>query len=162
MLELYIKKLENDKPTGNLILNTYNSLEEIADAGYCVYDSLSRPSSKRNITKEWVVGEDKDMGNNTWCQTWVLSDVVYENEEQRQSAIENAKKIEWDSVRKDRDSFLEQTDWMANSDVEMPADVAEYRQKLRDITTDNADPYNIDWPIDPQEGSQQIGANRPK
>ena len=157
---MYIKKLENDKPTGNLILNTYNSLEEIADAGYCVYDSHPSPPTERNITKEWVVGEDKDMGNNNWCQTWVLSDVVYENEEQRQSAIENAKKIEWDSVRKDRDSFLEQTDWLGNSDVEMPADVAEYRQKLRDITTDNADPYNIDWPIDPQEDSQQIPSNR--
>jgi hypothetical protein len=157
---MYIKKLENDKPTGNLILNTYNSLEEIADAGYCVYDPHQSPPTERNITKEWVVGEDKDMGNNNWCQTWVLSDVVYEDEEQRQAAIEIAKKTEWDEVRRIRNYYLKETDWLGNSDVEMPADVAEYRQKLRDITTDNADPYNIDWPIDPQEGSQQIPSNR--
>ena len=38
------------------------------------------------------------------------------------------------SFRQKRNSLLEQTDWMANSDLTMSSDMKTYRQELRDIT----------------------------
>ena len=38
------------------------------------------------------------------------------------------------SFRQKRNILLEQTDWMANSDLTMSSDMKTYRQELRDIT----------------------------
>ena len=39
-----------------------------------------------------------------------------------------------DILRQKRKPLLEETDWMANSDVTMSAEMTTYRQDLRDIT----------------------------
>jgi hypothetical protein len=57
---------------------------------------------------------------------------------------------QWAAVRAERDSLLYGTDWTQSADS--PLDVAEvadwatYRQALRDIPAQQADPYNIAWP----------------
>ena len=56
------------------------------------------------------------------------------------------------SVRAKRDSLLAETDWTGMSDVTMTAEMAAYRQALRDITTTHASfPYlqDSDWPETP-------------
>jgi hypothetical protein len=55
------------------------------------------------------------------------------------------------SVRTDRDSRIALTDWTALSDVTMAADMATYRQALRDITAhaDFPDLETADWPTAP-------------
>ena len=52
------------------------------------------------------------------------------------------------SVRTQRDAKLAETDWMGLSDVTMTAEMAAYRQALRDITTHANFPYlqDSDWP----------------
>ena len=55
------------------------------------------------------------------------------------------------SVRTDRDSRIALTDWTGMSDVTMAADMATYRQGLRDITAhaDFPDLETEDWPTAP-------------
>ena len=49
-------------------------------------------------------------------------------------------------VRKDRDAKLSETDWTALSDVTMTAEMATYRQELRDIPEQEGFPNNVIWP----------------
>ena len=55
------------------------------------------------------------------------------------------------SVRTDRDSRIALTDWTGMSDVTMTAEMATYRQALRDITIHANFPYltDEDWPVSP-------------
>lgn len=53
-------------------------------------------------------------------------------------------------VRKQRDGLLAETDWMALSDVTMSAEMATYRQALRDITDQQGFPSSVTWPTKPE------------
>lgn len=48
-----------------------------------------------------------------------------------------------------RDSLLQDTDWMANSDVTMSDAWRTYRQALRDLPANTTDPANPVWPTKP-------------
>lgn len=54
------------------------------------------------------------------------------------------------SIRLERDSLLADTDWMALSDVTMSAEMATYRQALRDITAQAGFPHSVTWPTKPE------------
>ena len=54
----------------------------------------------------------------------------------------------WSEVREDRNERLKETDWRALSDLTMSDAWKNYRQSLRDITT-QSNPYNITWPTPP-------------
>jgi hypothetical protein len=56
------------------------------------------------------------------------------------------------AVRKTRNEKLAETDWTGMSDVTMAADMATYRQALRDITThaNFPDLEEADWPTKPE------------
>jgi hypothetical protein len=48
-----------------------------------------------------------------------------------------------------RDALLSATDWTANSDVTMTAEMTTYRQALRDIPAQSGFPNTITWPQEP-------------
>tara|TARA_R100001163_G_scaffold64360_1_gene58387 strand:+ start:1681 stop:1941 length:261 start_codon:yes stop_codon:yes gene_type:complete len=52
-------------------------------------------------------------------------------------------------LRKKRNSLLKETDWMANSDVTMTDAWKNYRQALRDLPANTADPKNPTYPTKP-------------
>lgn len=52
--------------------------------------------------------------------------------------------------RKKRDDLLAETDYHALSDVTMPAEVAAYRQALRDVPQQEGFPSTITWPTKPE------------
>ena len=54
-----------------------------------------------------------------------------------------------EEVRQERDQLLQQTDWMANSDVTMSDDWRTYRQALRDVPTQEGFPNDVTWPTKP-------------
>ncbi len=54
------------------------------------------------------------------------------------------------SIRLERDALLSETDWMALSDVTMTAEMATYRQALRDITAQAGFPRAVTWPTKPE------------
>ena len=55
----------------------------------------------------------------------------------------------WTAVRRDRDRRLSQTDYLALSDATLASNMKTYRQALRDVPEDNADPDSISWPTKP-------------
>ena len=59
---------------------------------------------------------------------------------------------EWTLIRRQRDALLAETDWMANSDVTMSAANKTYREKLRDLPSDQSSKKtyaDITWPSKP-------------
>lgn len=54
-----------------------------------------------------------------------------------------------DEARALRDELLASTDWTANSDVTMTAEMTTYRQALRDISAQSGFPNDITWPTEP-------------
>jgi hypothetical protein len=72
-----------------------------------------------------------------------------EQEEADRIAYENSTEGKADAARSERDDLLAETDWTANSDVTMSAEMATYRQALRDITDQAGFPESIDWPTKP-------------
>ena len=57
---------------------------------------------------------------------------------------------EADLVRQARNKFLTETDWWAMSDRTMTAAQTQYRQALRDITSQAGFPTSITWPTKPE------------
>ena len=55
---------------------------------------------------------------------------------------------QWSNIREERDEKLKETDWRASSDLTLSDAWKNYRQALRDITTQSS-PYSITWPTEP-------------
>ena len=55
----------------------------------------------------------------------------------------------WDNVRFKRNSLLAETDFYALSDVTMSADMATYREALRDLPASTAKCEDVVWPTKP-------------
>ena len=66
--------------------------------------------------------------------------------------IEANTESQWSKVRAQRDMLLAGCDWTQLPDVPLETEQKQawvtYRQELRDVT-DQADPYNIEWPVAP-------------
>jgi|FLOH01.1.fsa_nt_gi hypothetical protein len=52
----------------------------------------------------------------------------------------------WVEIRGERDALLNASDWMAMADRTLTDAQATYRQALRDIPADYADPASVVWP----------------
>ena len=52
-------------------------------------------------------------------------------------------------IRNDRDKRIALTDWTGMSDVTMAADMATYRQELRDVPAQAGFPNAVEWPTSP-------------
>ena len=59
------------------------------------------------------------------------------------------KVFDWQQLRADRDQLIAETDWWATSDRTMTAEETAYRQALRDLPANTADPANPVWPTKP-------------
>jgi len=55
----------------------------------------------------------------------------------------------FDKLRRKRDNLLKETDWWACSDLIISAERTAYRQALRDLPANTADPANPVWPTKP-------------
>ena len=81
-----------------------------------------------------------DESNSNSCPT----DEAIAAEQARLLALEPIRML-----RKNRNALLAETDWMANSDVEMSDAWKTYRQALRDMPATESDPSNPTWPTKP-------------
>lgn len=101
-------------------------------------------------------GAEQDSDGN-WVQAWQIVDMFADDDELGTKAEQEAAyQTQQDSqaaerVRAERDRLLSETDWHGLSDVTMSAQMAAYRQALRDITTHANWPYlnDDDWPTKP-------------
>lgn len=58
----------------------------------------------------------------------------------------------WDALRAKRDALLAESDWTQLPDAPVDAEAwAVYRQALRDLPENTADPAEVVWPINPVE-----------
>jgi len=54
-----------------------------------------------------------------------------------------------EQIRQERNSLIQQSDWMALNDVTMSDEWRTYRQALRDITAQAGFPNEVTWPTKP-------------
>ena len=54
-----------------------------------------------------------------------------------------------DNLRNQRNRLLTETDYLALSDQTLTAEMAAYRQALRDLPANTTDPANPVWPVKP-------------
>ena len=118
------------------------------EADFSFINGLPTNEEEYNNNIRWLNGADED-GNQlyhadqkiTWSQVQaVVSEASARNRLHK--------------LRKERNKLLAETDWMANSDVTMSTAWRNYRQALRDITTQTPTDdslSNITFPTKPTE-----------
>ena len=99
-----------------------------------VYNITWSDSKVSAVTGQDMAGEDITIqthfsGNDTTKNARLLAD-------------------KWTAVRRDRDSRIAETDYLALSDSTLATNMTTYRQALRDVPS-QADPDNITWPTKP-------------
>jgi len=59
--------------------------------------------------------------------------------------------LQWQSLRQRRDQLLAESDWTQSRDLNLANDTEwiAYRQALRDLPANTADPSNPAWPVKP-------------
>ena len=88
-------------------------------------------------------------------QTGEQSLVALSAEETAERALEEQKRIElaaklpMQQLRAERNTRLAETDYLALSDSTLTDEMRTYRQTLRDLPANTADPTNPVWPVKP-------------
>ena len=105
-------------------------------------EDVAKPSFDSR-TQRVVEGAPVEDGG-VWSQNWVVQAKTAEEV----SADEEDK---WRGVRHDRNTLLSDSDWRdlpgyPGADQES---WRTYRQELRDVPSNNADPFNVSWPTKP-------------
>ena len=146
-------------------MHSNTSLPRVWDADTCEFlgidPVLETPKPEvTGYTQAVRDGVTQD-ANGNWVQAWSVVDMFADTTEDgvttTKAEHEAVYQAQLDataaaSVRAKRDSLLAETDWTGMSDVTMTAEMAAYRQALRDITTTHASfPYlqDSDWPETP-------------
>ena len=95
-----------------------------------------------DYTKNIIEGTP-NLIDGVYYQNWIQSNAT---EEEINYRIEN----QWEEVRVQRNQLLSECDWTQLADVstEIKSNWIEYRQSLRDITS-QTNPFNINWPVKP-------------
>lgn len=127
-----IGQMKRDNPTTSFPDKPSDEL--LAGWGVYPYTMLEPPAYDR-LTQTVVRTAITEI-NGAWVQSWTVSDMAAED------AARN--------VRDQRDRLLQETDWMALSDVTMEPSWREYRQQLRDLTDQEGFPSNVVWPTEPE------------
>ena len=147
-------------------LHSNTSMPRVWDADTCAFlgvdPVLAAPKPEPSAAYKQVGrnGAVQD-ANGNWVEAYVETDMFADTTEDgvttTKAEHETAYQAQLDAtaaagVRTKRDSLLSETDWTGMSDVTMAADMATYRQALRDITAHSAFPYleDSDWPTKPE------------
>lgn len=100
-----------------------------------VYPVVMGDMPAANLTDDLVFGSTPVKEDNVW---------KIQVTKTQKSALDAAR-----VVRDQRNALLQETDWMALSDVTMSEEMTTYRQTLRDITAQGGFPYSVTWPSKP-------------
>ena len=140
-------------------MHSNTSLPRVWDADTCAFlgidPVLAAPKPEvTGYTQAIRNGATQD-ANSNWVTAWSVVDMFADTTEdgvtttkaEHEAAYQadlDAKAAE--SVRTQRDAKLAETDWTGMSDVTMTAEMAAYRQALRDITAQSGFPNTVEWP----------------
>jgi len=131
--EIYsIGQLRRDNPNTSFPKSPSDAL--LADWGVYPYTVQDQP------TVDYMTQTLKPTSlaevNGAWTQGWEVINM----------SVEDAGR----NIRPHRDNLLQQTDWMALSDITIEPYWREYRQQLRDVTAQEGFPYAVIWPTKPE------------
>ena len=151
------KKLESGNPSGGLIAK--DNLQQIlsgvdlsnpsalVSAGYVVFDLIDAPGNS-NYLKEYVEDGAEELATGIWETKWKLQDRSGLSADE----TNDAKNRGYNDLRVKRDYLLSLTDFHAFSDTpNMSSAMTTYRQALRDLPANTADPFNVTWPSNPDD-----------
>ena len=147
-------------------MHNNTSLPRVWDADTCAFlgvdPVLAAPKPEASAAYKQVGrnGAVQD-ANGNWVEAYVETDMFADTTEDgvttTKAEHEAAYQARLDadaaaSVRNQRDAKLAETDWTGMSDVTMAAEMATYRQALRDITAHSDFPNleDSDWPTKPE------------
>ena len=142
-------RIENDVVVEWPITNLFQRLPQVSFAEVIDNNNLPdgfvfvRPAiaPEYDTTTHTIALSDLALVNGVWQQEYTA--IPLSEEELQRVATEAA----W-QVRRDRDLKLTASDWTQVADAPVDKDAwATYRQALRDITTQDGFPYNIEWPV---------------
>jgi hypothetical protein len=140
-------------------MHSNTSLPKVWDANVCtslgIDPVLAAPKPETTGYTQAVRNGATQDANGNWVQAWSVVDMFADTTEdgvtttkaEHEAAYQadlDAKAAE--SVRTQRDAKLAETDWTGMSDVTMTAEMAAYRQALRDITAQAGFPNTVEWP----------------
>jgi len=125
--------------------------EILTELGIQDWDLYGNPTTEAEFNSMFkkVTGVDE---NDISIQSSDPNDfgVTWSQIQEKKTELEGNKKLEWDVVRRERNTRIAKTDWTQLSDVPEETRTAwqTYRQALRDVTN-QSDPSNITWPTEP-------------
>ena len=137
--DLYYKypNISFPKPLTPYVIDTYG-LEVI----------LQGPQPQTTPPYETVVRQGIEEIKGKWFTKYVIGP-IFNNQEEEDSYRLNIDTQASDGIRNTRNSLISKSEWMGCSDVIMSDEWREYRQELRDITTQKGFPHNVEWPEEP-------------
>ena len=128
--------------------------EVITDFGGAVV--LEGPQATGGTVYQYSQRQGVEQINGKWYTKYVLGPVFTDAEESSAAEQEAAYKAMKDeeqakAVRQQRGEKLKETDWTQVADAPVDkAAWATYRQALRDVTTQEGFPWDVQWPEMPQ------------
>ena len=136
----------------NTILRRY-AVYEVTELAKPSYDPLVQTLVVGTPTREVIRMKteadctDPETGE---VDTDQVGQPLYGNEWEVSYTAQNMEQATAESnVRARRDSLLQETDWMALSDVTMSSEMTTYRQALRDVPAQSGFPFSVTWPNKP-------------
>ena len=137
--DLYYKypNISFPKPLTPYVIDTYG-LEVI----------LQGPQPQTTPPYETVVRQGIEEIKGKWFTKYVIGP-IFNNQEDEEAYRLNIDAQASESIKNTRNSLISKSDWMGCSDVIMSDEWREYRQELRDITTQEGFPHNVEWPNEP-------------
>jgi hypothetical protein len=137
--DLYYKypNISFPKPLTPYVIDTYG-LEVI----------LEGPQPQTTPPYETVVRQGIEEIKGKWFKKYVIGP-IFTNQEDEDSYRLRIDTQASESIRNNRNNLISKSDWMGCSDVIMSDEWRQYRQELRDITTQEGFPHNVDWPEEP-------------
>tara|TARA_R110000822_G_scaffold27873_6_gene82857 strand:+ start:65 stop:526 length:462 start_codon:yes stop_codon:yes gene_type:complete len=125
-----------------------NVVDTYADLGWDAIEPTPMPAESSPL--KMIVEDAPSESGGKYTQVWIEVDRYSTPAEEEAATLEHAEKLK-NSVRAKRDIKLADTDWTGMSDVTMSAEMATYRQGLRDITAHANFPSleTDDWPTAP-------------
>ncbi len=133
----------------NTILRRY-AVYEVTELEKPTYDPLVQTLVVGTPTREVIRMKteadctDPDTGE---VDTDQVGQPLYGNEWEVAHTAQNMEQsVAEANVRAKRDGLLQETDWMALSDVTMSDTITAYRQALRDIPSQSGFPFSVTWP----------------
>ncbi len=81
---------------------------------------------------------------------WLSPDITQPTEAEIQAETARLEAEQpWKELRQQRNRLIAETDYLALSDSTLSAEMATYRQALRDLPANTTDPANPVWPTKP-------------